>query len=136
MSAQDRQRAFAQLFEEADEKQVEKMVVFDQHRFLSVERDKATSDRFVKGHKTMRAACDHLANGMMEGEPFIPEYVFDLDTGERHELDLFAFVVPRSVDAVSLIMPRQLASDAADALANDVSDAADQAMKILHAALK
>ena len=115
-SSDSRRKVFAGIFEEVDEPQLKKSVDFAAHRFVSVERDKTTTDQFVKGHRTLRAACDHMALGMREGDPFVPEHVYDLDTGERHDLDLFTFVVPTSVDAAAFVMPVSMARDAADTL--------------------
>lgn len=108
-TAQARVETFERIVEDADSKQLEKVVRFEDHRFVSIERDTLTSQRYARGHKTLPAACTYLARVIEEGEPMVPESVIDLDTGQQHELDLFVHVAPRSVDAVSPLMPRSAA---------------------------
>jgi hypothetical protein len=105
----DRKTVFDKLVSDVDERQLAKCVDFAQHRFVSIESDKLTHDRYAKGHKSLRGACNHLARAVEEGEAYVPEMVVDLDTGTRHELDLIAFVAPKEVNAVGLMLPRQLA---------------------------
>lgn len=109
----NRKAAFEEAIEEYDDAGLKKAVDFADHRFVSIEHDKTTDDRFAKGHKTIRGACGHLQRAVAEGDPFVPEFILDLDTGERHELDLLVTVVPKSVEAVVVVMPVDMAKHAA-----------------------
>ena len=123
-----RQQTFNEAIEDHDEAGLRNAVDFAEHRFVSIERDKQTEDRFVKGHKTIRGACGHLSRAVEEGAPFTPEFILDLDTGERHELDLFVTVAPKSVGAVAIVMPLPMARAAAHSLVGiDLHEAALQA---------
>lgn len=102
----DRQATFDRLIEEYDPKQLPRVLDFAEHRFVTVERDSVSGATFVRGHKTMRGACGCLSRSVAGAERFIPQKVVDLDTEEVHELDVFAFVAPKSVDAVAVMMPR------------------------------
>lgn len=104
----DRATNFDRLVEDYDERQLPKVLDFKQHRFISVERDSVSGATFVQGHKTLRGACGHLSRAVEGCERFIPVRVVDLDTGEQHELDVFAFVAPKHLDAVAAMMPRAL----------------------------
>jgi hypothetical protein len=96
------------LVEDYDEKQLPKVLDFSEHRFVTVERDSVSGATFVRGHKSMRGACSSLSRSVEGCERFIPERVIDLDTEEVHELDVFGFVAPKSVDAVAVMMPRTM----------------------------
>jgi hypothetical protein len=130
-----RQTVFTAHIEEADEPQLKKAVDFNEHRFVSIERDKSTMDRFAKGHKTLRGACGYMARSVKEGDPFVPEFILDLDNDQRHELTLFAFVVPSNVEAVAVVMPSAMADEVARILEDTVSDAAFNAAKIIRQAI-
>ena len=111
-----RQQVFEREVTEYDERQLPKVLDFKEHRFVSIERDSVSGVTFVRGHKSMRGACNYLA-GVVEGcERFVPQKLLDLDTGEMHELDVFAFVAPKSVDAVAVMMPRNMAETVAGCL--------------------
>jgi hypothetical protein len=111
-----RQDVFNNVIEEVDESQLKKAIDFTEHRFVSIERDKQTTDRFAKGHKTMRGACGYLSRAVESGDPFVPEFVLDLDTGERHELELFVTVAPKAAEAVMIVMPLPMAQATASSL--------------------
>lgn len=113
-----RQENFDRAIEDYDAKALNKCVDFDQHRYITVERDGYTANHYVKGHKTLRGACDYLAQVREEGEPFVPEQVLDLDTAEQFELDVLAFVAPKQLDAVAVMLPRELATQVLDRLVN------------------
>lgn len=128
----DRKQAFTEAIEEYDEAGLKKAVDFGQHRFVSIEHDKMTEDRFAKGHKTIRGACGHLSRAMREGDPFTPEFILDLDTGQRHELDLFVTVAPKTADAVVVVLSREMAAAAVDACrSHDFDTTADQIQKAI-----
>lgn len=131
----DRKQAFEDAIEEYDEAQLKKAVDFKEHRFVSIEHDKVTSDRYAKGHKSLRGACNHLARSVQEGDTFLPEFILDLDNGDRHELDLFVHVAPKSVDAVSVMLPRALAAAAVNACDASAAEPVQQAGKMMKAAL-
>ena len=118
----DRKASFERAFADFDEKALTKCVDFAKHGYVSIERDALTMARYVKGHASLRAACDYLAHETEAGEPFIPEAVINLDSSERHELDMLAFVFPASVDAVGVVLPRQAAADAVSYLRRGVAD--------------
>lgn len=104
----DREANFNRAFAEYDERALAKCVDFSEHRFVSIERDTLTRQRYVRGHKTMRGACGHLSRTVEECLAYIPDGVLDLDTGETHELDVFGHVAPKNVDAVAVMMPRAM----------------------------
>lgn len=131
----DRKKVFTDAIEEYDEAQLRKAVDFAEHRFVSVEHDKMTSDRYAKGHKSLRGACNHLARSVQEGDTFVPEFILDLDSGDRHELDLFVHVAPKSVDAVSVMLPRALAAAAVNACDASAAEQVQQAGKMIKASL-
>lgn len=106
-----REDAFNRLIEEYDAKALSKVVNFAEHRFVSIERDAVTGDTYAKGHKTMRGACGHMARAVQEGDTFLPVGVIDLDQDTAHEVDLFAFVAPKTLEAVAVLMPRDVARD-------------------------
>jgi hypothetical protein len=130
-----RQDTFKAAIEEYDEAQLKKAVDFKEHRFVSIEHDKMTSDRYAKGHKSLRGACNHLARSVQEGDTFLPEFILDLDSGDRHELDLFVHVAPKTVDAVSVMLPRALALAAIGACGVSAAEQVQQAGKMMKAAL-
>jgi hypothetical protein len=130
-----RRDTFTDAIEEYDEAALKRAVDFAAHRFVSIEHDKTTSDRYAKGHKSLRGACNHLARSVQEGDTFLPEFILDLDTGERHELDLFVHVAPKSVDAVSIMLPRMLARAAAQACEASAAEPSQQAGKMLRTVL-
>lgn len=72
-------------------------------RFISVEDD-PRGEVWVKGHAHLAAACRYLGDQMQDG--YKPEFVLDLDTGEKVELDLKAVVVPKSMGAIVIPMSR------------------------------
>lgn len=123
--------AWKEAISEWDEKAIKGVVEFDKHRFIAIERAKTGDDRYATGHKTLRGACNHLSRALEEGETFIPEYIIDLDTGERHELDVFAAVVPKSVAAVSLVLPPGTVSAILSALDASSAEACAQAAKMV-----
>lgn len=131
----DRRKTFDKVFEDYDEKAITKCVDFTWHRFVSIERDSLTTNRYAKGHKSMRGACSYLARAIEEGEPYVPERILDLDSGELHELDMFAFVAPKSVEAVAVMLPRTLATATRDALQRRTTDDLAPVVKIIDSAL-
>lgn len=131
----DRQQVFKDNIVEYDEKQLPKVVNFAEHRFVTIERDAVTAQTFLKGHKSMRGACNYLARAIEGCERFVPERILDLDDGRMHELDVFAFVAPKSVDAVAVMMPRGVATGALEAIGAWAGDEARSAEKLLQAAL-
>lgn len=131
----DRRKTFDKVFEDYDEKAITKCVDFTWHRFVSIERDSLTTNRYAKGHKSMRGACSYLARAIEEGEPYVPERILDLDSGELHELDMFAFVAPKSVDAVAVMMPRGLMEETVKSLDANDRDANAIKVKLMRAAL-
>lgn len=78
-----------------------------EHRFISVEDD-PRGEVWVKGHGTLAAACRYLGDQMTGG--YKAEFVLDLDTGERVELDLKGVVVPKTMGAVVIPMSKGEAS--------------------------
>lgn len=130
-----RKEHFDAIVAEYDEKALAKCADFTKHRYVSVERDKITSERYVKGHGSMRSACNYLAAATEEGEGFIPELVIDLDTGVKSELDLLAFVYPKTIDAVGVMLPRPVAEALQARLTIAKSDAGPELMKQLDAGL-
>lgn len=104
----DREANFERAIVESDERALSKCVDFEEHRFVSIERDVVTMNRYAQGHKSLRGASSHMARAVESGEAYVPEFVLDLDTGEMHEIDLFVHVAPKSVNAVAVMMPRSL----------------------------
>lgn len=131
----ERKEHFDQAFSEVDEKQLAKSVDFAQHRFVSIERDKLTSHRYVKGHKSLRGACNHLARAQMEGESYVPEHILDMDTGELHELELMVHVAPKHVGAVSIMLPAALAEGVLSMIKASASETARTAEKLFQQAI-
>lgn len=74
-----------------------------EHRFISVEDD-PRGEIWVKGHASLPAACKYLSDQMVGG--YKAEFVLDVETGERVELDLKGVVVPKTMGAVVLPMSR------------------------------
>lgn len=103
----DRKANFELAIPDYDAKALGSAVDFTKHRYISVERD--DQNTYVKGHTSQRAACDHMARAVEEGEPYVPGLVIDLDTGSKAELDLFVFVAPKNIEAVAVMMPREMA---------------------------
>jgi hypothetical protein len=132
----DRKKTFTDAIEEYDEAALKKAVDFKEHRFVSIEHDKMTSDRYAKGHKSLRGACNHLARSVQEGDTFLPEFILDLDSGQRYDLDLFVHVAPKSVNAVSVMLPRELALAAIGACDASAADQVRQAGQMIKGAIR
>lgn len=103
----DRKASFELAIAEYDPKALASAVDFTKHRFISIELD--GQNAYVKGHASQRAACDHMARAIEEGEPYVPGLVIDLDTGSKAELDVLVFVAPKNIEAVAVMMPREMA---------------------------
>lgn len=129
-----RQAALDRIVEEYDEKAAERENLIA-YRFMSIERDVVTAGTYLKGHKSIRGACNYLARVIEEGERFVPVSIVDLDEGTTHELDLHAFVAPRSLGAVALLLPRAVAVGLAAAAAGDHTMSVDVA-KFIEQALQ
>lgn len=114
--ASTRREALSKFVETFDEKVFDKSVDLSKEKIVAIERDAQTSDTYLSTHKNLRAACDYLASTV--GMGYQPEFLLDLDTGERHDLDLIAFVTPKSVDGVGVLLPRSVAQGLADYLGN------------------
>lgn len=133
----NRQEVFEREISDFDERQLPRVLDFKQHRFVTIERDTVTGSTFVRGHKSLRGACDSLSRTVAGAERFIPERVLDLDTGEMHELDVFAFVAPRHVEAVAVMLPRLAAEAALNAVnASNAGAAMEQARVLLAKAIE
>ena len=113
-----RRTNFEETFDEVDETALKKHINFDEHRFVSVEKDSITGSTLLQGHRTLRGACGHLKRAVEECERFVPECVVDLDTGQEHQLDVFVFVAPKSVEAVAVLLPRALVTEMTKRLLN------------------
>lgn len=72
-------------------------------RFISVEDD-PRGEVWVKGHATLALACRYLGDQMTGG--YRPEFILDLDSAEKVELDLKAVVVPKSMGAIVIPMSK------------------------------
>lgn len=133
----DRQKVFAEHISDYDEKQLPKVLDFKEHRFVTIERDSVTAQTFLKGYKSMRGACNALARAVESCERLVPEKILDLDTGQMHELTVFAFVAPESVDAVAAMFPRHVAACALEAVRAALVNSPERetAIKLLQAAL-
>lgn len=133
-----RRETFEHLIEDYDGKQLPRVLDFAEHRFVTVERDSVSGVTFVRGHKTMRGACGSLSRSVAGAERFVPEKVVDLDTAEVHELDVFAFVAPKSVDAVALMMPRAMLTTIGEGLRccdDSMEEELQPALKVIERAL-
>ncbi len=133
--AATRKQRFDELTTDYDEKALTKAVGFAEHRFISIERDKLTSDRYAKGHKSLRGACNYLARAVEEGEAYVPELIFDLDNDVKHELAMIVHVAPKSIDAVSLLVARPVAEAMLAAVKASSADISRQAEQQLQTAI-
>jgi hypothetical protein len=102
-----RQAVFEKYIESIDPKV--KGFKADAHRFIVVEKDNGRGETYLSGYDSLRGACDYLAREVESCSGWPPEFIVDLDTGEKILLDVKAFVVPQSVDAVALLAPRPVA---------------------------
>jgi hypothetical protein len=75
-------------------------------RFIAVEtvQGKKGAEQYAHGYDTIRQACDALAEAVKQGA--LPEFVLDLDTGTKHDLDVNVSVTPQGVDARTVVLPR------------------------------
>lgn len=131
-----RRETFEREVSDFDERQLPKVLDFKSHRFVSIERDSVTGATYVRGHKSLRGACNYLADCIAGAERFVPERILDLDTGELHELDVFAFVAPKSVDATAVMMSRDLMHEIAQSLERVDPHANALKIKLLNQALQ
>lgn len=134
----DREANFERAIVESDERALSKCVDFEEHRFVSIERDVVTMNRYAQGHKSLRGACSHMARAVESGEAYVPESVLDLDTGEMHEIDLFVHVAPKSVGAIAPLFPRQVVNGLMAAAQGDhqMSDSTAEAVEKILAPLE
>lgn len=89
------------------------------HRFIAVERETVTSDYYMSGHKTARAACEALAREVEGCGGWSPMFLLDLDADERHIFKIVTFVFPENVDGIGIMLPRELAETLVSALSGD-----------------
>lgn len=119
-----RAAALGTYIESFDAKSVEKGKSIDLtvHRFIAVERETVTSEYYMSGHATARAACDSLAREIETCRGWAPTFLVDLDTGERHVFAIVAFVFPENVDGVGVVLPRNLARLVVAVLGGETAD--------------
>lgn len=118
--------------------ELDKHIDLAKHRFIAVEsiKSRRSSDSYLTGHPTLRAACEFLESPDTGG--YKPECIFDLDTGEKIELDVITKVVPQSVQAVVAVLPMAEAKALAEPDHHNTNaevDAQKRALKRLRAAI-
>jgi hypothetical protein len=97
-----RRKIFMGVFEGYPENAFDTIKLMD-HRFISVEDD-PRGEVWVKGHASLPAACQYLSDQATGG--YKAEFVLDVETGERVELDVTAVVVPKTMGAVVVPLAR------------------------------
>lgn len=132
MSTPERKERIAEHLEKGDS-----AVLGIGKRFIAVEtvQGKKGAEQYAHGYDTIRQACDALADAVKQGA--LPEFVLDLDTGTKHDLDVNVAVTPRGVGARVVV----LAGSELEALIDYVgavvkNDVAARAFRRLRAALK
>lgn len=123
--------------ESFDGKAVEKQKSLDLsvHRFIAVERETVTTDCYMSGHKTARAACEALSREVETCRGWSPMFLIDLDSGERQVFNIIAFVFPEGVDGVGVVLPRSLAESVVTLLGGGSALGAAQAVAVIQRAI-
>jgi hypothetical protein len=74
-----------------------------EERFLLVQQQNHDGDWFLATTKTFEDAAEYLGDEILDG--WIPEAIYDLDTGERIELHVSSPIVTRSEDQGIMVNP-------------------------------
>lgn len=107
--AATRKKVFDGVIESYDQAAAKENVDLAKHSHLAIEHDGRSNDSYLSGWPSLRAACDYLAEQVEAGDSYVPDFIVNLDTGERIDLGVHVSVVPSTVDAVVALLPRPVA---------------------------